>query len=75
MRGDTNNSGLIDLSDPVCYDAADFNDDGFMDVSDVVAGIDFVFNGGAAPQPPYPTCGTDPTSDLLDCGTYDHCAP
>jgi len=89
VRGDTNNSGLIDLSDPVyligtlfnggpvpvCYDAADFNDDGFMDVSDVVAGIDFVFNGGAAPQPPYPTCGTDPTSDLLDCGTYDHCAP
>ena len=51
-----------------CEDAADANDDGVVDVSDGIFILDFLFNGGRAPPPPYPSPGLDPSEDGLLCG-------
>jgi len=81
-RGDANNDGNVNISDPVyisnflfqggpdisCYDAADANDSGTVDVSDIVFLYSYLFQGGAAPPNPGPTtCGPDPTSDSIGC--------
>ena len=50
-----------------CEDAADTNDDGALDVSDVVSVLQFLFSGSPSPPAPYPDAGSDPTPDLLDC--------
>ncbi|MBT6968391.1 MAG: hypothetical protein HOA02_06380, partial [Planctomycetes bacterium] len=50
-----------------CVDALDANDDGSGDISDPVFLLGFLFSGGATPPLPFPTCGEDPTADLLDC--------
>jgi hypothetical protein len=88
-RGDTNNDGVFDISDPVnalgflftgaggvtCMDAADSNDDGLVDLSDAVASLSNLFLGGPPPGTPGPaTCGEDPPpADLLDCASYPGC--
>ncbi|MBI4605165.1 MAG: hypothetical protein HY721_24640 [Planctomycetes bacterium] len=46
-----------------CEDACDLNDDGALDVSDVVYGLLFAFGGGRPPADPFPHCGLDPTDD------------
>ena len=81
VRGDANEDGVIDVSDPVailgylflasvnlgCLDAADANDDGLLDVSDPTAILTTVFLGGVTlPEPS--TSGLDPTPDNLSCG-------
>jgi len=80
-RGDANNDMQVNGSDPIfinswlfsggpapsCIDAADANDDGQVNMSDSVYLNNFLFMGGPAPPPPYPSCGTDPTSDSLTC--------
>jgi len=87
-RGDPNEDGDMDISDPLfilgckflgtgcpeCRDAGDLNDDGAMDISDAVHGLNFLFSGG--PPPPYPgpeACGSDPTVDLLPDCVYSRC--
>ena len=89
VRGDANASGVIDIADsvttlnwlflgggvPPCVDAADINDDGDADVSDAVALLNWLFLGGEAPPAPGPLeCGSDPTEDELDCGSFEPCA-
>ena len=79
-RGDINNDGSIDISDPIfllqglfgagvimtCDDSADANDDGGLDVADAVASLNALFGAGAAlPEPS--NCGVDPTDDALGC--------
>ena len=79
-RGDTNDDGKVDISDPVatlgflflggavpaCRDSSDSNDDGKVDISDGVHTLAFLFLGGDAPPTPGPFgCGGDPTADGL----------
>lgn len=41
----------------VCWDRADVNADGLLDVTDVVVLSDLVFSGGGPLAPPFPGCG------------------
>ena len=85
-RGDTDGSGVIDISDPIfnltfqfiggvellCRDAADVDDSGVVDISDPIYNLTFQFVGGIDP-PPAPgrdSCGLDPTGDALACEDY-----
>lgn len=86
-RGDINQDGTLDISDPSkllnvlfsggtapdCVDAMDLNDDGVVDISDAVYGLAFLFSGGPAPPAPYPDCGVDASADALTCGSYPPC--
>ncbi len=80
LRGDINDDGRFDVSDPVallneqfsgvsgaapCEDARDLNDDGKIDLSDAVYGLVFLCGGGPAIPPPSGSPGLDPTEDDL----------
>ena len=83
LRGDSNASGTLDISDAMqtigylflgreelgCLDAADANDDGRVDLADPVFCLDFLFRGGQSPPAPFPGPGVDPTEDDLDCSS------
>ena len=70
LRGDTNQSGGIDLSDaifilkflygggeaPGCPDAADTNNDGQIDIADAIALLSYLFSNGASPNPVEADC-------------------
>ncbi len=84
-RGDCNDDGGLDVADPVvalaalfsggsttCFSACDANDDGGFDISDAVYLLSNLFSAGPAIPAPT-TCGTDPTSDTLDCGLFMSC--
>jgi hypothetical protein len=47
----------------------DTNDDRFLDVSDAIAVLNYLFLGAKPPHPPFPDCGLDPTTagDHLCC--------
>lgn len=83
-RGDANSDLLVNVADiqttldyvfgiqPAinCLDAYDANDDGTVDLSDSVRLVDFLFNAGAPPPPPFSAlmnCGWDPTLDNIEC--------
>lgn len=83
IRGDSDRSGAVNLSDavttllwlfrsreaPPCKDAADVDDNGLVNLSDAVRLLNHLFQGGPPPDPPYPEAGSDPTADDgLDCG-------
>jgi hypothetical protein len=85
-RGDVNGDGAIDISDPVkilfglfagldlaCEDAADVDDSGVLDLSDVLRDLRYLFLEGAPPAAPWPGCGIDPTDDSLGCGAHPSC--
>lgn len=82
IRGDANRTGGIDLTDAItvldylfagvgelrCQDAADANDNGRVELTDAVYLLGYLFSGdGAAPPPPFPEPGVDPTEDGLTC--------
>ena len=59
---------------PTCQDAADANDNGFVDVSDAINTLSVLFLGqGEIPLPGMNDCGVDPTDDELDCEEYERC--
>lgn len=81
IRGDIDNDTQVCLGDSIrllysffypgrveieCADAADVNDDGRIDLSDVLAGLQFLFNSHPIPAPSE-ICGVDPTDDSLGC--------
>ena len=84
IRGDANGDGTVDISDPVtifsylqktgsmpsCFDAADTDNNSHIAWVDGQIIINFLYNGGAQPDPPFPNPGRDPLSpiDLFDCG-------
>jgi len=80
VRGDANKDTRLDIADAIhtlsvlfagastdCRDALDFNDDGAMDIADPIYGLSYLFASGPPPPAPFPTAGTDPTPDSLDC--------
>lgn len=87
-RGDADASGAVDLADALktlwvlflatgavqCEDAADFNDDGRLDLTDPIALLGMLYRGGQLPPQPGPQdCGPDPTADALGCELQDTC--
>ena len=52
---------------PDCADTMDGNDDGQLNVADAIYVLNFLFSGTAAPPPPFPERGVDPTRDDLAC--------
>ena len=62
------NYGFTNGPAPPCLDAADANDSGDLNtLTDALLLLEHGFLGGPPPPPPYPTAGTDPTTDSLDC--------
>ena len=72
IRGDSNSSGTVDISDgvftlgflfrserrPTCDSAADSNGDGGINISDAVYLFQYLFAGGDLLPAPFPECGT-----------------
>lgn len=87
-RGDVNDDGAINLSDPSallgslflgaaappCDAAADTNADNVIQLADAVLLFDYLFAGGEMPAPPFPTCGVD-ANTTLSCARSSSCAP
>jgi hypothetical protein len=81
VRGDSDLSGELSITDPVltlgylflglgelgCEDAADSDDSGRLELTDAVYVLGYLFLGTAAPPPPFPEAGEDPTEDGLSC--------
>lgn len=80
VRGDVDGDGVVLVNDavlalnvvfigaaPLCFDAVDANDDGLVDLSDPVYILGNLFNQEADPPAPFPSCGSDPTADGLNC--------
>ena len=79
VRGDTNSSGVIDLTDgvvtlnflftggppPACMDAADTDNNGALVISDAVVVFSYLFTGGPPPRARAPSETTYTTDD---CG-------
>ncbi|MEM7164385.1 MAG: SdrD B-like domain-containing protein [Planctomycetota bacterium] len=71
VRGDSNDDGIVDVSDVVfvarwvaaagvpggCYDAADTNNDVNVDLADAVFLAMYLFAHGPVPAAPFPACG------------------
>ncbi len=87
MRGDSDFSLEHDISDPItslhflflggvdlqCYDAADADDNGALEVTDVIRTLTVLYEGGETFPPP-DQCGPDPTDDdPLDCKLLNGC--
>ena len=84
IRGDTNQDGCVDardgdflltlLNDPdqglKCREAADANDDGEVNLPDVVFILNFAENGGFPPPLPFPDCDFNPGDTRLGCESY-----
>ena len=85
IRGDANQDGGMDISDPVwmlqylfatarvdCVAAFDFNGDELLDLSDVIGELSFIFQGGTPPEFPYPDCGV-PAGTIGGCYSFSVC--
>jgi hypothetical protein len=86
VRGDVIGDGAVDIGDALailfrlfagkaigCQKSADTNDDGSVNVTDVVYLLNYLFLGGSAPKPPFGNCGLDPTQDGLPCDSFPGC--
>ncbi len=83
IRGDANNDGDINISDPSfilaflflgaesrplpCANAGDTDDSGTVDMTDAISLFSYLFRGGAAPAAPGVSCGFDATPSDLEC--------
>ena len=90
LRGDCNENGMIEIGDAMwlahilfveveelrCADACDANDDGAVNISDVIFIAAWVVGSSQiAPPEPFSECGNDPTSDGLGCTVYAGACP
>ena len=87
LRGDVDASGGLDVRDalqlldhifrrgaaPGCRKAADANDDGRLDLLDVLALVGVQFRGRDGLPEPFAGCGEDPTVDELTCDDFGGC--
>jgi hypothetical protein len=73
IRGDASRDGRVDIADPIsvfsflflggtcgCLDAADFDANASIEITDGIALLAYIFQGGAGPMEPFPACGTSP---------------
>lgn len=81
LRGDANWDGTVSIADalyirrylfggqaaPICFDAADANDDGRLDIADQVTIVYATLLAGVIFPEPYPLPGLDLTFDYMDC--------
>ncbi len=82
IRSDANGDRSVDISDclamlfylfggqvsPSCLDAADADDSGEVDSTDVIYLLSYLFKDGGPPPSPFPEEGTDPTDgDPFSC--------
>ena len=87
-RGDCNADGLTNVADAIallanlfsgaplndCLDGCDSNDDGLLNIADSIHLLLSLFGGGVPPSDPGPdVCGSDPTSDMLECFNSPAC--
>jgi len=57
-----------------CMDAGDVDDNGEVTMGDGLRALGYYFGDlASAPEPPFPDCGPDPTSDELDCVFHQYC--
>ena len=86
VRGDANDDGVVNLSDPIrilsmlfqgggnlyCDDSADANDDGTINLTDPILILQTLFDGNVGGiSAPYPYRGFDPTSDDMHCKDFE----
>ena len=86
VRGDANDDGVVNLSDPIrilsmlfqgggnlyCEDSADANDDGEINLTDPILILQTLFDGNVGGiSAPYPYRGFDPTSDDMHCKDFE----
>ena len=75
IRGDVNLNGQVNIADAVqlagalfgpgtipCPDSADSNDDGIVELTDILNTLNVLFMGASMPAP-WPDCGLDPRRD------------
>lgn len=79
VRGDANGDGLVSFDDvfasldpsflanPTCADALDVDDDGQLDLADIVFLLEYLFTDGPTPPSPFGALGFDPSPDPLPC--------
>jgi hypothetical protein len=82
QRGDSDRNGTPGIGDaitllmwmfipgsspPPCLDAADFNDDGQLQLPDAVQLLNWLFASGPPPAAPYPDAGPDPDQSGPGC--------
>lgn len=80
VRGDADGGGALGLADAIqclellyadrelpCWDACDFDDNGYLDLADPLGLLAHMLLDGEAPPAPYPDAGVDPTEDDLPC--------
>lgn len=58
---------------PPCFNAADCNDDGAVDIADAIALVSHLFAGAGSLPEPFGACGIDPTVDDLGCESFPPC--
>ena len=84
LRGDVNGDGVISEADasrmmdwifglapaPECLDAADLNDDGYVNITDSTQLLNYISTPGSPPpSAPFPVAGVDTTPDTLSCNS------
>ena len=89
LRADANQDGQADLSDAVailgdlflgdvqvgnCRDSMDVDDNGFVEITDGIYLLSFLFSGGNAPASPFAACGVDRGGASIGCESYAPCA-
>ena len=80
LRADANGDNTVDLADAIsvfndlflgqparaeCRDALDADDTGDTDLTDGIYILNYLFQGGGEPKPPFPGAGLDPTEDSI----------
>jgi len=91
LRGDINVDGTVSIADTAgfeclifcaigqlalpCFDAADTDDDGSIQIIDWIRLLDTVFSGSEHISEPFPEVGPDPTEDHVPCERYEPAFP
>jgi hypothetical protein len=87
LRGNASADGQTNIADAVlvlnylfwggaelpCAKSADSDDNGQIELADVVHLLRHIFLVGPAPGEPFSSCGLDPTEDELTCKSFGRC--